>query len=452
MVRKVALAMVVAASVFSQSNFGNIISDYYGGVLYKGNIDRMMVINTIGYPGFFKDTSSQCGAAIRNTQLISDASILVNSERTMTYKPFPYVDQFIEPFHTGFSVSDVSAYSEFKTSMGRGGVLLSDLYGLSNKTAGNTLYNGSHEATSAQGAFWVIPKKQSRLKGISLTINSQSKDTVFQRSQNGADSYVEKSGWESNYLEGVVTSLFHLTPNQFLKISFEKSQTSCEYNTGYNRKGESYNSFNGDVWKFESSSFLLSCGLIKTNGNQATIGLAVRTNRSDYAALQNYGGFDLTNERVQNWGGKAVVFMSYSAGKTRSYLQNVLYYGFRVNVADTFLVPSGSEINSYDVLAKSRVSNQILGGCLSVPVVADINLFKSSHFFVLRLEPMLSGFYAKKEPGIKNRNLGVSINYLSLGLKGRFSDRLEYCVIPSIKTDVFFTGLELRYTFGAGKR
>jgi hypothetical protein len=440
MIKTFALTTLIAVSLFGQSNIDNIVSGYYGGALFKGNTERMTITNMIDYPGFFKDTLSQCGLAFTEHPIINYASQIANPEGYYFDMAIPY----IRKNYYGPSISDLSGYSEFKTSPGKMGVLLSDLYGIDNKTAGNTQFNGSHDAASGKGAVWLIPKKQSILKGISLTINGQLNDTVSQKiAKYSSDTSIETHGFESNYIEATVTSLFLISPKEFLKISLLENHAVFENNSNYSNRNASTNNSTLNNWKFESSSFLLSCGIIKPNGNQANIGLAVRKNNSDNTTIQYSDNFGM-----RNCSGNATLFMSYCAGKTLHYLQNVLYFGLRVNLADTFFVHSDFQINSYGILKRIRSKNQAVSGCLNFPVIADINLFKSNHFAVLRIEPIISGAYTKKEPGIKNRNLGISLNYLSLGFKGKFTDRLEYFIVPSIQSTIFFTGLELRYRFG----
>jgi hypothetical protein len=204
----------------------------------------------------------------------------------------------------------------------------------------------------------------------------------------------------------------------------------------------------------ESSSFLLSGEFLKTNGNHAQIGIAVKKSQKEITVENNYGTSSAPTlaEQYEDFG-KTIVFMSYSMGKTLAFLKNAFYFGIAVDLADTFYMSSEQwdqrrNLTYFKVFQNAQSSYSTVTGSLTVPLVTDINLFNSSHFAVFRIEPKIWGLYAKKDSGIKNRNVGIGLDYLSLGLKGKMSEKLEYFIVPSIQSNIFFTGLELRYSFG----
>ena len=425
------LFAVLSAAVFSQEYIPGVSQEYYGGIIYSGS-DRTVITDKIEYPGFTRDTVNQLGVGFVNHSI---AYSMQPQDSFLSSNSFAVVP------HTNFSLSDLYAFNEWNSSAGRFGMWVGNFDCNDNETSKSS-YNNNNKEQSALGtcALWFTPKGEGAFKGISLVVGDQYNYSEWQ-----TESSATMENYE--YFNMSATSLFALSNSCNFKVSLSgvygtdkenMHESSTYYDFGYPHY---YSDYTNSATKDKSIS--LACGLLNKQGNQINAGFSMGAyNHSQTSS------FPYSSAIPQSSQGDASLFVNCSGGKTVHYYNHCLYYGL-TGAADLYLpFQSATYVSLADIPSKLQKDNRYIDCSITAPLTLDVNLFNTKNYAVIRMIPMLFMSTNKLIAYGTTKSLGVSLYNIALGLRGSISDKLEYSLIPSLNSNIFVTGLELRYKFG----
>lgn len=88
-----------------------------------------------------------------------------------------------------------------------------------------------------------------------------------------------------------------------------------------------------------------------------------------------------------------------------------------------------------------------------VPVTIDLNVFNTPLYIVAKITPEIYSYVSKNyySQNTTSNNVSASVYETAIGIKGKIGNQLECALIPSIKSNVFMAGMELKYNFGSKK-
>jgi hypothetical protein len=428
-----ALVSIVFSQPYQNSGFSGyfgVLDQYYGDILFRGN-DQKLLSDKINYPGLIEDSTFSCGLGFFN--------------------PYSaYYDQNGLAYQAPLTWSNLYGWNEWATEAGRlgawiGGIDFSD----QKNNYGTEQTSRSFEGTTA---FWFSPYKASTFKGLSLVLNGYYNSDLSNTYSNDG-SFYSYDTTKNTYkiLNAAVSSIFKINDIFNLKLFFAGGyryniQNSIyEYYYSYPISTDYYPYYYSEPTtstslsqsEYKTNNLFLRVGLIDKNDRQVNLGFSVDASNNTYSSYyyNAYGSGDYS------------VFLNYSEGKRVQYLRHYAYFGVIAQTSLDFPVESNSYIGLSKVLQMARLSQRYWYGSLNFPVILDVNLFNTPLYAIVRVVPEISGSESKYPETYSNRYVGLSVSEVSLGLRGKIGDQLEFALVPSLKNDIFVSGLEIKYLF-----
>lgn len=424
------LLMILNGSVFSY----NVLDDYYSGISLF--CDSSLLESKILYPGLSKDSSSSASIGFLSHPIYISSS----SGKT---------DSLLMSPHINLELSDLYGWTEVNTSAGRFGVWLGNLGGA--ETRNNQISSGySEREIIGSTALWYIPKAISAFKGVSVSIDGQ-------YLKNGSNrfypysSYSETSASESKSKDIYVRllSMVQLSESNFLKIGLNggySSQNSSNISSNYYSYGSysyHYNSETRNVSDSKSKSGDIILGFL--NKKAGIFNLEFGADNREFNRSTGYNSYG-TETQGSSYGGGLVLDFNYQKSKDFSYLKHKAYIGVDADLNMYYPVESKSPIQFSEIVQNVKTLNKNIYGSIRFPAVLEINLFNLPFYSVIRVTPIISGYDYQTETS-REHYFTVNIQQIALGLKGKIGDRVEFALTPSLNSNIFLTGLDLKYNF-----
>ena len=191
--------LLSVTSIFAQGSYG-VLDQYYGEVLYEGN-ELILLVNNINYPGLKLESSLSRGAGFYNSQSIYTVG--------------------------SFSWDKLYFWNEIKNEIGTVGFWLGQVnLETSEKTESNNTEYIDPKSQTIKGklAFWLKPKNNSRLNGISIIIEDAGNSYRENHQVNGSISRSSQvSDLDNKYISISSIAIFRLTPLLHARIATKGS-------------------------------------------------------------------------------------------------------------------------------------------------------------------------------------------------------------------------------------
>jgi hypothetical protein len=413
---KAAIMLLLFVTVsFSQTTSYSVLDQYFGDLLYPGK-DQNLVSDRVNYPGLERDSTTSVDLGFFN----------------QTFSPPSW--------------NDLYAWGETKIASMEAGMWLGNLDdGYSQNTGIGSSSSGRY--LSGGCAFWLFPIKETAFKGISLTMSglsssSSSSNTLVE----GYYSNLETTRDSGNGVNATATSMFRLRRDLNFRLS-----ASGAYNK-YSYRGAIVSSSYGYVYGGEyettdsnSENLGVSAGLVDSKDRQINVGCSLSTHnfsRSGHIEDEQYDSF--------SGSGDLLTFVNMSMGKQFTYMRHHLYVGLNGAVGMDLPFTTNSQVSFSDFSRKLHASNRAAYGQVRSPVVLECNLFNSTVYALARIAPEIDGTYYDITGISTSKAVNFSVGEVSLGLRGKIGDRIEFALMPTLNSDIFCAGLEIKYLLGKG--
>jgi len=67
---------------------------------------------------------------------------------------------------------------------------------------------------------------------------------------------------------------------------------------------------------------------------------------------------------------------------------------------------------------------------------------------MIKVVPEVNGDYThNRQNVVSSRSLSLQMSKVAVGIRGTIGEKLEFALIPSINSNVFMTGLDVKYLF-----
>jgi hypothetical protein len=297
-------------------------------------------------------------------------------------------------------------------------------------------------------AFWLFPVKETAFKGISLTMSGlssgSSSSTTLVDINSSLD--LETTRDSGNGFDAAATSMFRLCRDLNFRLS-----ASGAYNK-YSYRGTTVYSSYGYVYAGEyettdsnSENLGVSAGLVDSKDRQINVGCSLSTHNfrwSGHIEDEQYDSF--------SGSGDLLTFVNMSMGKQFTYMRHHLYVGLYGAVGMDLPFTTNSQVSFSDFSRKLHTSNRAAYGQVRSPVVLECNLFNSTVYALARIAPEIDGTYYDITGISTSKSVSFSVGEVSLGLRGKIGDRIEFALMPTLNSDIFCAGLEIKYLLGKG--
>lgn len=271
---------------------------------------------------------------------------------------------------------------------------------------------------SLRGALWIKPRQNSRFQGISAAFDV---DNFYFSNGGGFEGFYDDKSYYLN-----INTLVRLTGYYRLRAAF---RIRNKYATNPEDTREDDNRHFADA---------LSVGLL--DGKLRTLDFTVRNT------------FAVNNADRKS---DTVAFaLSYSQGGAINYMKHTLFLGLKADAGLAY--PSKISQNAgsflyYHYLRRMTDEGRTASVAVSAPIIADIDLSRGIHG-LLSIRPKIS--YTHAAPLRKNGlysnpqyRFATELSEAEISLRGLIGDRVEFALMPSVKNDVFFSALEVKYKF-----
>ncbi len=413
-----------------------VLDNYYRGILFAGD-STQTVSRKIYFPGLIKDTSSSIAAGYLSA--------------SQGLKSFLNTNMAIP--QSGLNWSDLYAWSEVNSGIGKIGGWIGNLSG--NDQSVESSNTSIQDYATGRCAVWFTPKNDRALRGISLVVDgaygsSRSDYSSYSYSStyyyNNFSYYKSSSTLKNKYVSIYANSLIKASTKYDLLIGLygvynrgERSNYSSNYsNTYYYGVTQSESSATSDD---KSVGGAFTAGIINQNGQQ----LNITVNGVTRNVNTNYTN---ASSNPYPYTGAIGVGVEGSQGKLLHYLKHSLFLGINIGASESVPFIAQSNIAFSDLTHFERSNQREFNGFLKFPCIVDINLFKSDVYSILRFTPEIDGSISKltqNDQMTKSRSVNLFAEELALGLRGKIGSQLEFSIIPSITSNVFMTGLEIKY-------
>ena len=438
--RKIVLvAMTFCASVFSQqSSSRTVLDSYYKDYLIFED-SQQVVSSKINYPGLLNDSLStiDIGFLAGPDYYSADRELTVNNSENL-------------------QLDDLSGWGEKRGRFGKIGVWIGSLDFSHSESES---YSSPIEKRFATGssAFWFVPYHKSVLKGVSLSFGGEYNNSK----QNNSNSYNVNSSYKYKTLDIGFNALFQCNERYQVAMHLvnSKSTNVLDYESFTNSYYSDYNSYYTSSINNKSSSkyqnYGLGITLLDSKRKQLTAYVnASLDNNTLTRGNYSYSGYYGSNS---NFGiGHVVASLVYSDTKVLKYLKHRAYVGINAVVTFDFPAVSESGLSFVNLLKNATKDKYSAEGNVQVPVTIDVNVFNTPLYLVAKITPAIKANTYHNNIGssvgevhiLNGNSLGASVYETAIGFKGKIGDQLECALIPSIRSNVFVAGLELKYNFG----
>jgi hypothetical protein len=416
---KAAIMLLLFVTVsFSQTTSYSVLDQYFGDLLYPGK-DQNLVSDRVNYPGLERDSTTSVDLGFFN----------------QTFSPPSW--------------NDLYAWGETKIASVEAGMWLGNLDDRYSQYAviGSS---SSYRYLSGGCAFWLFPIKETAFKGISLTMNGLSSGSLSSSNLvEGYYSHMETSRDSSNGFSAAATSMFRLCRD----LNFRLSASGAYDKYSYRYREVNVNSEPAYVYGIESATtdsnsenLGVTAGLVDSKDRQINVGCSLSTLnliRSGYFAADDQYDFSQGS-------GDLLTFVNMSMGKQFTYMRHHLYVGLYGAVVMDLPFTTNSQASFSDFSRKLRSGNRAAYGQVRSPVVLECNLFNSTVYALARIAPEIDGTYYNITGISTSKSVNFSVGEVSLGLRGKIGDRIEFALMPTLHSDIFCAGLEIKYLLGRG--
>jgi len=275
---------------------------------------------------------------------------------------------------------------------------------------------------SLRGAVWVSPGRNSRFLGASAVFDA---DEFYADADDDGDFggfYDDKS----YYLN--LNALFRLTGDYRLKAAFRTRNK-------YADNPEDTRDDNGRHFTDAVSVTLL-------DGRLRTLEITARN------------VFAVNNGSMKS--DTVTLALRYTQGRAANYMKHALFIGLTADIGAAYPSKISQRAGSflyYHYLRRMTGEGRTLSAEVSAPVVADIHLFQGLRC-MLSIRPKIG--YAHTAPLNESEDavrlkpqhkFATELSDMEMSLHGTAGDRVDFALKPSVKNDVFFSALEVRYRF-----
>ena len=357
--------------------------------------------------------------------------------------------------HTQLQWSDLYGWAELATNIGKFGGWIGGISAEDEKNERDKNNAEIEQSGTGRCAFWWNPNDIHSLTGISLQLDGQYRSNEIKRENSSSISTTRTiSTSSSECFSGNIISLWKLNEKLFLNAGLDagyctnEQNSSSYYSYRYSYYTSSSNSSSSKYdWKNRNVGF--HAGIV-TKKSRA-ISLIVNASTSNTEMENSNSSYSFSD---QNHGNLAL-FAEYADAKKLDYLKHSLKIGINCIAGTYFPIEAESYVSFSDIPKDLKKDERIIFGLLRTPVVFEINMFNKPIYSIIRLTPQLQAHHAKSQNNnseLENRCAKLDLDEIAIGVSGTIKDRIEFSLIPSLKSNIFATGLEIRYNIPGKKK
>ncbi len=372
-----------------------ILDRHFGGVLFP-EVYKSLPSVKIAYPGLWGADGTRVGVGVLPDQI-------ANSEGVGWNALYAHADIDLSPGGAGLWLGNANAGNSFRIfeSYDRIGTL-------------------DVSEFSLRGAFWVSPRRTGRFLGVSAAFDV---DGFYADVGNDFGGHYDDKSYYLN-----VNTLVRLSENYRLRVTFGTR----------NRYADNPEDTRDDDARHFIDAF--------------SVGLSDDKLRTLEIAARNTFAVNNANRKSDT-----VAFsLRYTRGGAISYMKHTLFLGLTADVGAAYpskISQSAGSFHYYHYLRRMTDEGRVASMGVSVPIIADVDLFRGVHC-MLSVCPAIR--YTNTAP-LKNPEDDVYLNpqhgfstelsNVEVSVRGVLGDKMDFIVMPTVKNDVFFSALEVRYKF-----
>jgi hypothetical protein len=458
MKKTIVVACLLSINVMGQYQSGfehSVMSNYYESSF--GDSSKQVLSSKIYYPGQYKDTVSTIAAGFNNDQLLYDKMCYDNS----TYNLYDS--------RGSLKLSHFYSWLQYSCKFGNFGGFVGGIDFVNqdeSELVGVNKIKDETEKFQGNGAVWYTPPQNPVFKGLSLTIKYAKNDEK--------DNYVENNNSiskheDAEFVKNVNTnlnSLFRLTENLDLRLvggmstskheqrEYSQSEIINYYYGNYGVRTPHIVKFEeNEMRKTEYKGYNFSSSLIFGKRHEFALFGNINKYQFEYDNVKyniTSNQLPLSISNLDITSGHCMAGISYSSAKKFNYKKHSAYAGVNIYSGVNFFIENLAKNNWKEIIKEADKDQSLAFGAVVLPFTIDINLFNSEIYAVAKVVPSVYGSYHKnkKDDGnYKKQDIECAVDEYGLGLRGKLGDNFEFMLVPSIRSKVFLTGLEMQYHF-----
>jgi hypothetical protein len=377
------------------SGIYGILDRHFKGVLFP-EVYKSLPSVRVAYPGIWEADRACAGAGLLPDRIASSSGLGWNAL-------YAYTDIDLSPGSAGLWLGNLNIGNSFQ---------IFEYYDVT----------GAWDVGefSLRGAFWISPRQNDRFRGISAAFDI---DNLYAYNGNDFDGLYDDKSYYLN-----INALVRLNDDYHLKVALRTRNMYAD--NPEDTRADNRKSFTDAV----SASLL--------DGKMRTLELQWR----NIFAVNNTGRKSDT----------VALTLRYTQGGAISYLKHTLFLGLKADAGLAYPSKISQRAGSflyYHYLRRMTGDGRLASVGASAPIVADIDLYRGLRC-MLSICPRIG--YTNTAPLSNPENdlylnpqhrFSTELSEVELSLRGLVGDRIDFTLMPSLKNDVFFSALEVRYKF-----
>jgi hypothetical protein len=377
------------------SGIYGILDRQFRGVLFP-EVYKSLPSAKVAYPGLWEADKACVSVGLLPDQIITSKGLGWNAL-------YAYTDINLSPGSAGLWLGNANIGNSFR---------IFEYYDIT----------GAWDVSefSLRGAFWISPRQNDRFRGMSAAFDI---DNLYAYNGNDFEGLYDDKSYYLN-----VNGLVRLNDDYNLRAALStrnKYENNPEDTRADNRR------------LFADA---VSVGVL--DGKLRTLELTARNTFAVNNADRKSDTMALT--------------LSYTQGGAINYMRHTLFLGLTADAGLAYPSKISQRAGSflyYHYLRRLTGEGRVASVSVSAPIIADLDLYRDLRC-MLSIRPKI--IYTNTAPLSKPENdlylnpqhrFATELSEVEISLRGLVGDRINFTLMPSLKNDVFFSALEVRYRF-----